>query len=200
MTSVFMIFELTQDYQVLVPLMIANMISLLISREYQPVPLYKALLQQDSVHLPQAGARLPAGRWQARDVMTEDFTLIPPGTSIEIAAQHTVPTDAQSLLVGSDGFYSGLVTREQLQRALQSGMADAPINSLLLANCAHVHPDHQLELVLERLGKNPGILPVVSRSEVHHVLGVITPRRMIQFLEEAWDDKSRSSAEDTKLR
>ena len=29
MTSVFMIFELTQDYQVLVPLMIANMISLL---------------------------------------------------------------------------------------------------------------------------------------------------------------------------
>ncbi len=31
---------------------------------------------------------------------------------------------------------------------------------------------HQLELVLERLGRNPGILPVVSRSEANHILGV----------------------------
>ena len=36
MTSVFMIFELTQDYQVLVPLMIANMISFVISRLTAP--------------------------------------------------------------------------------------------------------------------------------------------------------------------
>ena len=57
-----------------------------------------------------------------------------------------------------------------------------------------MHPDHQLELVLERLGKNPGILPVVSRNEVRHVVGVITPQRLIQFLQEAWDDKSRNSA------
>ena len=56
MTSVFMIFELTQDYQVFVPLMIANMISFLISRQYQPIPLYRALLQQDHVHIPKPGS------------------------------------------------------------------------------------------------------------------------------------------------
>ena len=55
MTSVFMIFELTQDYQVLVPLMVANMISYLISKRYQPVPLYRALLEQDDVHMPLPG-------------------------------------------------------------------------------------------------------------------------------------------------
>ena len=52
MTSVFMIFEITQDYQILVPLMVANMLSFVISRRYQPVPVYHALLQQDGVHLP----------------------------------------------------------------------------------------------------------------------------------------------------
>jgi CIC family chloride channel protein len=51
LTSVFMIFEITQDYQILVPLMAANLISLAISRHYQPVPVYNALLQQDGVHL-----------------------------------------------------------------------------------------------------------------------------------------------------
>ncbi len=58
MTSVFMIFEITQDYQILVPLMVANMISLLISRRYQPTPVYQALLQQDQVTLP---TRVAAG-------------------------------------------------------------------------------------------------------------------------------------------
>src|SRR5207244_6158032 len=47
MTSVFMIFEITQDYQILVPLMVANLLSYVISRHYQPVPVYHALLHQD---------------------------------------------------------------------------------------------------------------------------------------------------------
>jgi CIC family chloride channel protein len=52
MTSVFMIFEITQDYQILVPLMVANLLSFAISRRYQPVPVYHALLRQDGIHLP----------------------------------------------------------------------------------------------------------------------------------------------------
>jgi chloride channel protein, CIC family len=58
MTSVFMIFEITQDYQILVPLMVANMLSFVISKRYQQVPLYHALLQQDGVELP---SRVGAG-------------------------------------------------------------------------------------------------------------------------------------------
>ena len=57
MTSVFMIFEITQDYQILVPLMVANFLSLAISRRYQPEPIYEALLRQDGIVL---GERAPA--------------------------------------------------------------------------------------------------------------------------------------------
>jgi hypothetical protein len=48
----FMIFEITQDYQIPVPLMVANLLSFVISKRYQPVPVYHALLHQDGVHLP----------------------------------------------------------------------------------------------------------------------------------------------------
>jgi CIC family chloride channel protein len=51
MTSVFMIFEITQDYQILVPLMVANLLSFAISRRFQPAPIYHALLAQDGIHL-----------------------------------------------------------------------------------------------------------------------------------------------------
>jgi CIC family chloride channel protein len=46
-----MIFEITQDYQILVPLMVANMLSFVISQRYQPDPIYHALLAQDGVSL-----------------------------------------------------------------------------------------------------------------------------------------------------
>jgi hypothetical protein len=47
-----LIFEITQDYQILVPLMVANLLSFTISRRFQPVTIYHALLEQDGVHLP----------------------------------------------------------------------------------------------------------------------------------------------------
>jgi CIC family chloride channel protein len=51
LTSVFMIFEVTQDYEILVPLMLANLLSLMIARRFQPRPLYEALLEQDGISL-----------------------------------------------------------------------------------------------------------------------------------------------------
>ena len=52
MTSVLMIFEMTRDYTVIVPLMIANLASLFISSRFQKEPIYEALAQQDGIHLP----------------------------------------------------------------------------------------------------------------------------------------------------
>ena len=193
MTSVFMIFELTQDYQVFVPLMIANMISFAISKRFQPTSLYHALLQQDNVHMPQPGAHMPSLSWRAEDVMTREFILVPPDASVEDAFQLFANANSQALLVGTDGTYSGLVTRSQIEQAVKSGRAGAPVTALLIRDFAHVHPDHRLELVLERLGKNPGLLPVVSRNQVNHVLGTITPQSVVQFLQKTWDDAGAGS-------
>ena len=68
MTSVFMIFEITQDYQIIVPLMVANMLSFAISRRYRKEPVYHALMRQDGVHLPDAKRREKRGA-TARDLM-----------------------------------------------------------------------------------------------------------------------------------
>ena len=76
MTSVFMIFEITQDYQILVPLMVANLLSFMISRRYQPVPVYHALLHQDGIHLPGGGAAPPPGSWTAAEAMVPAPALV----------------------------------------------------------------------------------------------------------------------------
>jgi len=46
-----------------------------------------------------------------------------------------------------------------------------------------VHPDHSLELALERFRQNPGLLPVLSRGGTFRVEGVITLETIMQFVE-----------------
>src|SRR6476660_2020723 len=52
LTSVIMIFEVTRDYSIIVPLMISNLVSFYISYRLQPKPIYEALAHQAGIHLP----------------------------------------------------------------------------------------------------------------------------------------------------
>src|SRR5258705_1253117 len=68
MTSVVMIFEMTRDYAVIVPLMISNLVSLFISSRLQHEPIYEVLANQDGIHFPKAVSRPTEGQWIVRCV------------------------------------------------------------------------------------------------------------------------------------
>jgi CIC family chloride channel protein len=172
MTSVFMIFEITQDYQILVPLMVANLLSFVISRRYQPVPVYHALLEQDGVHLPTAPAR-EATTWAARDVMRRTITLLAPQTSVAAAWQRSQEEGLSAYLVGTPERYDGTVTTARLAEAVAQGRGDDAVNSLLDGDSVHAHPDHPLDVVLDRFAQSGGVLPIVSRANAHQVEGAI---------------------------
>jgi CIC family chloride channel protein len=174
MTSVFMIFEITQDYQILVPLMVANMLSFVISRRYQPVPVYHALLQQDGVHLPSPATQPSASARTARHVMRTDVPFISPDMSVEQAWRWAVEHGAPAYLIGTRDRLVGIVTREQLEELNASGRASDPVSSVVADSFVHAHPDHPIDVVLERLSESGGLLPVVSRTEAGRVEGVIT--------------------------
>ena len=58
MTSVMLVFEVTRDYAIIVPLMIANLVSYFVSRKIHPDTLYESIAAQDGTHLPpRAGSR-----------------------------------------------------------------------------------------------------------------------------------------------
>src|SRR5271163_4585913 len=87
MTSVLMIFEMTQDYAVIVPLMIANLVSLFISSRFQKQPLYEALAIQDGVHLPSAAARQHRVQRQVALVMRAANGTLPAATTVREASE-----------------------------------------------------------------------------------------------------------------
>ncbi|MGE0463303.1 MAG: chloride channel protein [Vicinamibacterales bacterium] len=174
MTSVFMIFEITQDYQILVPLMVANLIAYWISRRYQPTPVYHALLQQDGVHLPSAEAKMQGPGRTARDLLDTGLPIVDANTTLEQAWGLLDASGASAVLVtGSDGL-NGVVARYQLEAARETGAWTGAIGPLAGDVGLHAHPDQPIDVVLERLAEAHGVLPIVSRSDIRRVVGAVT--------------------------
>lgn len=182
MTSVLMIFELTQDYQIVIALMVANMTSYLISRKYQPTPIYHALLEQDHVHLPEPEVRLAVGVWRAKDLMAREFTLYPEQTSFQQIWEAAQQNRAGCFLVGQDGVIQGVVPREVVEKAIESGRGGDKIAAAVMGEWPYAHPDYPLDLTLERFSKCPGILPVLSRTDNSRVVGVINRDSWLKIL------------------
>src|SRR5437764_8189689 len=52
MTSVFMVLEVSGNYSIIVPVILANTLAYLISRNLQPIPIFDMLSKQDGLDLP----------------------------------------------------------------------------------------------------------------------------------------------------
>jgi chloride channel protein, CIC family len=180
MTSVLMIFEMTQDYAVIVPLMIANLVSLFVASRLQHEPIYEALAVQDGIHLPSAGTRQRYGQRQVVRVMQSASQLLPAETTIREALEQVRSSQVRTWLVTDPRGVIGVINVSRLEKELAKS-ADKKLGELVDAMAfPHVHADQGLDLALERMGANQiEILPVVNRADVHKLEGVVTLRDVL---------------------
>jgi chloride channel protein, CIC family len=180
MTSVLMIFEMTQDYAVIVPLMIANLVSLFVASRLQREPIYEALAVQDGIHLPTAETRQRHGKRQVARVMRAANQLLPAEITVREALERAQSRQDRTWLVADRRGVVGVINLARLEHESAEG-ADKELGELVDALVfPHVHPDQGLDLALERMGENQiEILPVVSRADVHKLEGVVTLRDVL---------------------
>jgi chloride channel protein, CIC family len=175
MTSVLMIFEMTQDYAVIVPLMIANLVSLFISSRLQRQPIYEALAVQDGLHLPTAEARQQHGQRRVVRVLRPATESLPADITVQEALQRVRASKFRTWLITNQRGVVGLISLSALERAAgedDTKKLNAMVDPLIFP---HVHADQGLDLALDRMGSNHvEILPVVSRADVHKLEGIVT--------------------------
>lgn len=180
MTSVLMIFEMTQDYAVIVPLMIANLVSLFISSRLQRQPIYEALAVQDGIHLPTAEGRQQHGQRRVARVLRPATESLPVDITVQEALQHVRASKSRTWLITNQQGVVGLITLSTLERA--AGEDDTKKLSAMVdpLTFPHIHADQGLDLALDRMGSNQvEILPVVSRADVHKLEGIVTLRDVL---------------------
>ena len=176
MTSVLMIFEITRDYAVIVPLMISNLVSFFISAKLQPKPIYDELAHQDGLHLPSAETRRQETQRQVNHAMREASEVLPSDLTVQEALERARSSEFRAWPVCDASGVVGVVSVARLRQAAGEGSAGKPLHGLVgPGGFPHVHVDHSLHLALDRMGASQlDLLPVVSRANVHELRGVVT--------------------------
>ena len=176
MTSVLMIFEITRDYAVIVPLMISNLVSFFISAKLQPKPIYDELAHQDGLHLPSAETRRQETQRQVNHAMREASEVLPSDLTVQEALERARSSEFRAWPVCDASGVVGVVSVARLRQAAGEGSAGKPLRGLVgPGGFPHVHVDHSLHLALDRMGASQlDLLPVVSRANVHELRGVVT--------------------------
>jgi len=175
MTSVLIIFEMTQDYAVIVPLMIANMVSLFVASLLQHEPIYEALAVQDGIHLPSARTRLHQDQRTVAEIMKAPGLLLESEITVREALGRIRASGHRSALVTDQRGVIGIVTQSQMEVEVDEDSARLLDDLMVGPVFPHMHADQGLDLALERMGSNQiDLLPVVSRANVHTLVGIVT--------------------------
>ena len=181
MTSVLMIFEMTHDYAVIVPLMIANLASLFISSRLQKQPIYEALAHQDGIHLPDAKSRSGFGQRKVFQAMRNATESLTAQMTVQQAVEVIGPSQFRAWPLLDEGSVVGVLSKTRLTSAVSEGKGEDSLLSLLdTIEFPHVHADHALHVALERMSSaHIDILPVVNRADVHNLEGIVTLRDVL---------------------
>jgi chloride channel protein, CIC family len=186
MTSVFMVLEVSGNYEIVVPVIVANTFSYLISRSLQDVPIFDLLTRQDGLILPS----LEEDREEAI-LRVEDAMLPVPATIL--SAQDYVDANALRVQDSADASFlvrmhpSGwnVVSRDLLQRLFSEGKGEHTLGSVLPPqSLPSLYPDLPLDSALRYVNDYP-LVPVVNRANSRQLEGVVSRDSVFRRYESA---------------
>jgi chloride channel protein, CIC family len=175
MTSVFMVLEVSGNYSIIVPVIVANTFAYVISRALQPAAIFDVLTRQDGLDLPSMEEQ------REEDILRVEDAMRPVGDPV-LDAQETVDrvlgqfdgTKSDVLLVRLNPTGWSSVTKQDLRRMAKEGKGSFTLSSLLAAQqIPYLHPDHSLDVALRYVDRWP-LVPVVSRADYRKLEGVVS--------------------------
>jgi len=181
MTSVFMVLEVSGNYSIILPVIVANTIAYVISRGLQPIAIFDALTRQDGLELPSMEEQREEGILRVEDAMRPaDGRVLDAQETVDQALRAAESSAAEEFLVRlSPNGWNG-VTKQQLRAMAKEGKGEASLGPQLPAQqIPSLHLDLPLETALRYVDRWP-LVPVVSRADARKLEGVITQRDVLE--------------------
>jgi len=175
-TSIIILFEMTDDYRLILPLMLATVISTILAEHLSKESIY-------TLKLSRRGIRLERGR----DIDVMQGVLVGEAMTTEVDTV-SADMDLQELdllfaethhhgfpVVDEGGILLGVVTLQDLGRAKEQGaLDDRKVRDIATRSVLTAFPDEPMWMALKRLGtRDVGRLPVVDRQQPGRLLGLI---------------------------
>jgi len=181
MTSVFMVLEVSGNYSIIVPVILANTVAYLISRGLQPTAIFDLLTRQDGLELPSMEEQREEDILRVEDAMQPvEGPVLDAEKTLDQAMQALDHLECEHLLVRMTPSGWASITRQQLLKMASEGKGATSLGSLLpILQVPFLHPDHPLETALRYVDRWP-LVPVVSRADFRQLEGVVTQRHVLE--------------------
>ena len=168
-----MIFEVTQDYQIMLPVMVANIVSYTVAGLLQKEALFDVLARQDGIHLPRKEDR-KLRTLSNLDAARQPALVLDAAESVSSALARLSGQTSEAFVVMNNGNLAGVVTRVAMRQAVADGKSETSVGGLAVLREQYLaYPDESLARSLEKLRQGAVLLPVVSRLSPTQLLGIV---------------------------
>jgi CIC family chloride channel protein len=183
-TAILIIFELTSEYKIILPLMIASIIATLLTTKLQKESIYTLKLIRRGVDLFRGREINLLRSLKVSEVIKENPIIIPPEMNFKSLLEVMVNSpQSQFYVVDRTNRLVGMVSLQEVRRALldQEVLADLLIAlDLVNPNIPHVKEDDDLDAVMKLFGKYEiEELPVVASQKNDKIVGTINRKDVI---------------------
>ncbi len=182
-TAIIIIFELTNNYTIIVPLMIASILATLLAGKLTPLSIYHAKLHQKGIDLEQDRDPNVLRSIRVRDVQSAPLHLVSEGTSLTEILNLAVTQNARHFVVqDEEENYRGMIRLADLRYTHLNEQQLAPL--IVAADLMHtdtptLSPDESLELAMKVFGETDAVA-VLNPEDRRKVLGVLTQDAVIE--------------------
>ncbi len=176
-TAVIILFEMTGDYRIILPLMLSTALSTVLARH---------LLRGESIYtlkLTRRGVRLERGHdidvmqgVRVEEVMTRTVDTVPRNMPLAELAREFQRTGHHGFpVLDEDGNLYGVVTLQDLRNGLERKDAGSlTAGDIATRDVLTVFPDEPMWVALKRMGiRDVGRLPVVDRANPRRLVGLV---------------------------
>jgi chloride channel protein, CIC family len=180
MTSVFMVLEVSGNYEIIVPVIVANTFAYLVSRGLQPIPIFDLLTRQDGLILPSLEEEREEAILRVEDAILPAKTILNGEDYVDASARRVQDSTDSMFLVRMHPSGWNTISREQLLRLFREGKGELTLASVLPAQpLPTLYPDLPLDAAIRYVNAHP-LVPVVNRADSRRLEGVISRDSVFQ--------------------
>jgi CIC family chloride channel protein len=175
LTSVFMVLEVSGNYEIIVPVIVANTFAYVVSRSLQPTPIFDLLTRQDGLVLPSLEEAREETILRVEDAMLPaPVVILSAADYIDAAARRAQASSQLIFPVRMQPSGWSTISRDLLERSLSEGKGEHTIGSLISTQgLPYLYPDLPLDAALRYVNQVP-LVPVVNRANPQKLEGFIS--------------------------
>lgn len=177
LTGIFLVLEITNDYELILPLMLAGALSFAVSRALHPHSIYTEWLARRGERISHGADEAVLSRLTVADAYRSDPAILPADATLaDVLPVVRQSSQLEFPVVDGDNAVVGVLTWGGIKTALadRSLPGETPIRELAQPFSEGVTLGDDLLTALRRLGaRGAQMLPVVDRAAPHHLRGII---------------------------